>query len=346
MVFNEYIGCLHIHLNIEKQKDFFDEIVLDAKKANLNFLILTPHTSKRKKHQNYFYSEGYKDRILVLTGEEADEKTGLNHLLLYGNRQWLGKTKVENILSSKKNKPLLTFAAHPDGKHKLFGIQTDHRWTKKNLLKDLTGLEVWSLFFDLAKNTNPSNLVYRYFSFPYKLSGPSDSVLCLWDKLLLEKKIVGVCGLDIHPLPGFIKLFDVKKRIRYGFVFKILRNHILTEEKIVYNFEKDREIVVNAFQNGRLFFANDFVADSTGFFFGSSDRKKTMGDYFSVGEELFVELPEKAFISVKCNSKTIYSGNTRKLFLKTDVCGACRVEAFYKDKPWIFSNPVFIKYQR
>lgn len=342
MNLSEYTGCLHIHISHSIKDDMLDSIICDAEKANLDFLILTPHTPSRKKWDDYFSLEGYRKNILVLTGEEADEKTGTNHILIYGNKSWLGKQPVEKIVSSKTKDSLLMIIAHPDGRHRLFGFSVDHRCTKKHLFNSVDGFEIWSALFDFAKNTNPSNLVFRYFSFPNNLCGPSFSVLRVWDELLKKKKIVAVCGLDIHPLPQIMRYLDIKKTFRFGFMFKTLRNHILTAGKLTGDFKKDRELVINAFKQGKIFLANDFAADSTGFFFGSHDRAKTMGDFVSFEEEILVELPEKGYLNIRINSKKVYSGNTKRFSFKPSDRGVCRVEVFYKEKAWIFSNPIFI----
>jgi len=342
MVFNEYIGCLHIHINQETEKQTLESIFCEAKQSGLDFIILTPHTPFNRRWNNYFSFEGYKGGLIVLTGEEADEGSGQNHILIYGNKLWLGKKPVEEIVSHQNNS-LLMFAAHPDGQHNLFGFPVDHKWRKRNLFDFLTGLEVWSSLFDFVEKTNPSNLISRYFSFPHNLQGPSFATLQEWDRILKKRRFVGVCGLDMHTLPFLMKFLDVRKIFRFGVIFRTLRNHIFTREKTTGDFEKDRDIIVDAFRQGRIFFANDFIADSRGFFFGSSDREKTMGDFLSIEEEILVEVPEKSYINIKIGSKIVYSGDVKRLVLKPDVFGACRVEVFYKGKAWIFSNPIFIQ---
>jgi len=345
MDFNEYIGCLHIHINQETEKQILESIFYEAKQSGLDFIILTPHTPVKRRWDDYFSLEGYKDGLIVLTGEEADEGSSQNHILIYGNRLWLGKKPVEEIVSHQNNN-LLMFAAHPDGQHNLFGFSVDHKWKKKNLFNSLTGIEVWSALFDFVEKTNPSNLIFRYFSFPHNLQGPSLVTLQKWDRILKKRRFVGVCGLDMHTLPFLIKLLDVRKIFSFRIVFKTLRNHILTQKKITGDFEKDRDVIVDAFMQGKVFFANDFIADSRGFFLGSSDKKKTMGDFLSIEEEILVEIPEKSYINIKIGSKIVYSGNVKRLVLKPDVFGACRVEAFYKEKAWIFSNPIFIQHPK
>lgn len=345
MSFIEYRGCLHIHIDPNTKKDFVDEIVFAAKDSCLDFIIFTPHTPKHKKYSDYFSIEGYKNGVFILAGEEADAKSGLNHILIYGGNHWLGKSRVEDIVENIKINSLLAFAAHPDGRHMLFGYQTDHRWTKKGLMCSLTGFEVWSLLFDFAARTNPSNLITRYSCFPLNLKGPSDSILRLWDVLSVKKKFVGVAGLDIHPLRYGLKYLDIRKIFGYRFVFRTLRNHILLEEKLTGNPEADINAIVNAFNRGRLFFANDFLADSTGFFFGTEDKMKTMGDSASVGENILIQLPE--FADVRIKYADVYKANLfkkiRNLVFKPKNSGPCRVEVYYKEKPWIFSNHLYIR---
>jgi len=338
----EYTGCLHVHISPGKHHDLLDEIAYDAKKASLNFLLLTPHTPSSLKHQEYFSVEGYRNNVLILAGEEADEKSGKNHILVYGNKNWLGKKPVETMVSSIKENDLLSFAAHPDGKHRLFGFESDHRWTKRHLLENLSGIEVWSLLFDFSRKTNPSNVVFRYFGFPENLDGPLSSTLKLWDRILEKRKFTGVAGLDIHHLKFGMKYLDIKKTFEYGFAFKVLRNHLLCEECLSGDIEKDIKIIAGAFKKGRLFFANDFLADSKGFFFGSEDKKITMGDSIKIGENLLVKLPEKCDVIIKNKGEEFFHKNINELIFHPKYPGWCRVEAYYKERPWIFSNPIYI----
>ncbi|MCM8758613.1 MAG: hypothetical protein NC906_02420 [Candidatus Omnitrophica bacterium] len=342
MSFNEYKGCLHIHLSPDLKKDFIDDIVSAAGDSRLDFMILTPHTPYRKKRADYFSIEGYRNGVLLLAGEEADEKSSLNHIIVYGVKNWFGKRNLETIVKDIEKKSLLAFAAHPDGSHMLFGLQTDHRWTKKHLLCSLTGLEIWSLLFDFASRTNPSNMIVRYFCFPQNLKGPSDSVMQLWDRVSMQKKFIGVAGLDIHPLRYGLKYLDIRKVFGYDFVFRTLRNHVLVEEKLTGRSETDVNIIVDAFKRGRVFFANDFLADSTGFFFGTQDKSKTMGDCIGMSENLLIQLPERADVRIKYPKETKFFEKIRNLVFKPEISGPCRVEVYYKERPWIFSNHLYI----
>ncbi|MCM8788816.1 MAG: hypothetical protein NC907_03390, partial [Candidatus Omnitrophica bacterium] len=123
MAFTEYKGCLHIHLSPDIKNGQLDEIVNAAKSACLDFLALTPHTPRRERYSDYFLLEGYSNGILILAGDEADECSGLNHILFFGNKGWLGKTNIEKTLSFAEKNSSLSFAAHPDGKHRLFGFE-------------------------------------------------------------------------------------------------------------------------------------------------------------------------------------------------------------------------------
>ncbi|HOL35855.1 MAG TPA: hypothetical protein PK303_09045 [bacterium] len=343
MSFKEYTGCLHIHLNPEQYDKCLDTIAQCARNSGLNFLILTPHTPRNKKHNDYFPCEGYRNKVMILTGEEADEKSPFNHLIVYGEKNWVGRQSIQKIIKRIENNSLLAFAAHPNGKHRIFGIESNHQWTKKEFLDSITGMEVWSLLFDFASKTNPSNMILRYLCFPGNLTGPCDFTMRLWNKMLSKRRFVGIAGLDIHPLKYGFRYLDVKKRFGYEFVFKTLRNHILVDTEFTGDISMDRDIVLNAMKKGRLFFANDLLADSCGFFFGSEDKTKTMGDCFLTGERLIIEITEEADIKVVNSRETIYFEKTKRVGIKASVEGFFRVEVYYKKRPWIFSNPVYIK---
>ncbi|MCM8762175.1 MAG: hypothetical protein NC905_02820 [Candidatus Omnitrophica bacterium] len=343
--YTEIKGCIHIHFPLRKLGKKIERLGREGEKAGVDFIIINSHTPEKnpKKYERTFKKEGYYGKTLIITAEETDDKKRQNHLLVIGEKNWYGnKDNVKDVLAAIDKNTTISFVAHPDGYHKLFLIKKQHLWTDRDI-DGFTGIEIWSMLFDWAENTRIYNLPVRYFGFPQNLKGPKKNVLDIWDALSLKRKIVGIAGLDIHSLPFLFYLLDINKSFRYYSIFKGLRNHLLLKEPMTGSSEKDKANITNTLKKGSLFFANDLIADSSGFFFGTEDGEKTMGDTVSMGTTLFVRNPLKA------NTRIIYNGTpiieelleTKKFIPEKE--GIYRIEVEHKGKKWIFSNHIRVE---
>ncbi|MCW9094862.1 MAG: histidinol-phosphatase, partial [Ignavibacteriaceae bacterium] len=108
---------------------------------------------------------------------------------------------------------------------------------------------------------------------------------------------------------------------------------------------KSKAAIYEALAYGRSFIANDYHANSKGFqFFVKSGKKKfSMGDYldFSENISLYVSLPvPSADIRIVCNGDVIATIQSHKAELEVKKPGVYRVEVYYFNKAWIFSNHI------
>lgn len=343
--YTEIKGCIHIHFPLRALEDKIGILGEAGEEAGIDFIILNSHTPKKKysRYENIFRKEGYYGKTLVITAEETDDIKRQNHLLVIGGKNWYGnKESMKEVLSEIDKNHTVSFIAHPDGYHKLFFIKKEHLWTDRSI-DGFTGLEVWSMLFDWAKHTRLYNLPLRYFNFPENLTGPSKDILSLWDALSLKRKIVGIAGLDIHALPFLFHILDINKSFRYHNIFKGLRNHLLLRKQLTGNVETDKKNIINTLKNGALFFANDILADSFGFFFGTEDREKIIGDTIPIGTTLFVKNPRKGCIRVIYNGTTIMEEETEATRFTPEKEGIYRIEVELNGKVWIFSNHIRVE---
>lgn len=344
--YKEVCGCIHIHFPIKTGKKGFELLGIAGERAKIDFLILNSHTPEKnpEKYKNLFGFEGYYGKTLIINGEEINGRNKKNHCLIIGGKRWFGKknTEIEDVFPEILNENCITFIAHPYGKHRLFMIKKKYEWEKWDI-KGFTGIEVWSLLFDWAGYTNPFNLFFRYFSFPDNLKGPESKLLKRWDNLLKKKKTVGICGLDIHSLPRFLKILDIKKNFAYHNIFKILRNHLFIKGELTGDYEVDKMKIIEAIKGGRLYFANDKLYGSFGFYFGEENRKFIMGEKGKLGSTLLIENPRKAKTRFIGNGKIIWEKEIISEKFKPDISGNYRVEVYLNGKNWIFSNPVYLE---
>ncbi|MCD6408467.1 hypothetical protein J7L87_05400 [bacterium] len=344
--YTEIIGCLHIHFPIKSGKKGFELLGMAGEKAGVDFLIINTHTPEKnpEKYETHFKFEGYYGKTLIINGEEVHGKDKKNHCLIIGGDKWFGRKDrdIEDVFPEVLNKGCLTFIAHPYGNHRLFMIKKEYKWEKWDI-DGFTGIEVWSLLFDWAESTNPFNLFFRYFGFPDNLKGPEGKVLKMWDTLLKRRKTVGICGLDIHGLPFLFRLLDIKKNFSYHNIFKILRNHLFIEGNLTGDFDIDKRKIIEALKKGRLYFANDRVAESNGFYFGEEDGRFIMGEAGRLGSTLLIKNPKKAKTRFIGNGKIIWEKEIISEKVKPEVAGNYRVEVYLNGKNWIFSNPVYLE---
>lgn len=338
--YTEIKGCIHIHFPLKKLEREIELLGKAGERAGADFIVINSHTPKKYplKYGKTFRREGYYHNTLVITAEETDDRQRQNHLLVIGGERWHGnKDTTEDVLSEINRHNTVSFAAHPDGFHKLYVVKKEHFWNNWDT-DSFTGIEVWSMLFDWAKHTRTYNLPARYLGFPANLQGPSQNVRSIWDRVSLTRKVVGISGLDIHYLPFLFRLLDINKSFQYYSVFKCLRNHLLITKPLTGVPAQDKQVIIDTLRRGSLFFANDLIADSSGFFFGTHNGEKTMGDTVLTGTDLIVQSPVKASMRIIHNGRTISEEDTTQKKWAPESAGIYRVEIALKGNPWIFSN--------
>jgi hypothetical protein len=340
----EAAGCMHIHYQLRWKERGFPFLGDEAKKGGADFLIITPHTPDRKIRggRSFFSSEGYYGGTLIITGEEAHDTKKNNHLLVLGNDKWYGGRDTKEIFSSVKKNRDLSFVAHPLGTHRLFVKKKNHRWKNWNM-KEFTGLEICSLLFNWVSGTTPVNLPLRYFFFPENVPGPYPGVVKKWDGIARSRKVVGVAGLDMHFLPFFIKCLDIRRAFAFHKIFGALKNHVLLDRPLSGKFYPDKKAIMESFEKGHLFFAFDYIKDSTGFFFGDENGDFIMGDKIQSGRKAVIKNPEKAEIRCLKNGEIIMQQETEFHKIKLEDPGIYRIEVYREGRPWIFSNHIYVE---
>ena len=70
-----------------------------------------------------------------------------------------------------------------------------------------------------------------------------------------------------------------------------------------------------------------------------------MGDEhaFEGPTDLVVQIPEVAELAVLKDGKPISTATGTSLALRADGPGVYRVEARYEGKPWIYTNPIYLR---
>ncbi len=344
---NEYVGALHIHSIFSDGSGKADDIANIASEAGLDFIVLTDHNTLRALNEGY---EGFYGRTLLLVGCEINDKENKNHYLAVGiNDTFSTRLPAKKYVRFVKEAGGIGFIAHPHEKRSSMKEHPPYPWTDWEI-DDFTGIEIWNHMSEWMENLTEQNK-YQSFMHPLKtIVGPSQETLNVWDKLNLERKVVGIGGVDAHAhkvnLLGF---FEVEV-FPYKVLFKSVRTHILASEKIEISrdnkkIQTAKSIILSSLSAGRCFVSNYYHGDASGFrFFAESGRKiYQMGDSidFPAKIKLRVFLPSSSgSIKLLRNGKICDQLDNADAEFVIDQKGIYRVEVYIDNKAWIFSNHI------
>jgi hypothetical protein len=353
--YTDYKGVIHVHSSLGGHSlGNFTDIISAANQNGLNFVVMTEHTSPLMDTSAMTLS-GVHAGVLFINGNEINTASHDRVLLVPGSAEAAAANTIgsQEVLTRQKTQGGLSFIAYP---------QEFQSWD----VNDYAGMEVYNLY----TNTKKINYfvtffdgLWSYWSYPDLMFArfyerPSDD-LKRWDELIARKnrKVVAIAGNDAHSNVGF-RLGDLTGKELIGLhldpyerTFSIVRNHVLVErEKPLTS-----ETLLGALASGHSYIAFDLFGDSSGFTFTAENTqgRKIMGDEIELldGVRLTATTPVKARVLLIKDGQVIHDedGTLRREF-SVNERGVYRVEVYLtqlgslvKDKPWIISNPIYIK---
>ncbi len=293
--------------------------------------------------------EGWHDNLLVLVGEEIGNR-GDEHYLAFGISETIKpevyRHNTDKYIAAVKSQGGIGFTAHPNNlQNKYFDLEVSPWFSFEN--PDYTGIEIWSYMYDWSENVTHFNILY-YFLHPEKaIDGPPTDLLEKWDQLCQIRRIVGIGSADVHA--RYLFPFRFVKFLSYKRVFNGIRTHVLTKYNLAHNLDNDKWVIYNALKAGNCFFAHDLLFNSKGFRFTANTKEgqtAIMGDEIKLNSwiELKVYSPAIADLALIKDGKVIKEiGKTNELIYNTDSHGVYRVFARYNNRPWVFTNHIYIR---
>ncbi|HEV7376661.1 MAG TPA: hypothetical protein VGN95_18250 [Pyrinomonadaceae bacterium] len=353
--YTDYKGVIHVHSSLGGHSfGNLTDIISAANQNGLNFVVMTEHTSPVM-DTSAMTLNGVHAGVLFINGNEINTASHDRMLLVPGSAEAAAANTVgaQEVLAHQKSQGHLSFIAYP---------QEFQSWD----VNDYDGMEVYNLY----TNTKKINYfvtffdgLWSYWSYPDLMFArfyerPSDD-LKRWDELIAKKnqRVVAIAGNDAHSNVG-LRLGDLTGKELIGLhldpyerTFHIVRNHVLIEKEKPLT----SETLLGALASGHSYIAFDLFGDSSGFTFTAenSQGRKIMGDEIELldGVRLSATTPVQARVLLIKDGQVIRDedGTSRKDFPVSER-GVYRVEVYLtqlgslvKDKPWIISNPIYIK---
>jgi len=363
--FVEYKGVMHVHSFLGgHSKGGFEEIIAAATSNQLDFVVMTEHTSPNFNTAAMTLKGKYAG-VLFVNGNEGSVSDGDRFLVVPGDEQWTGgggPAVTEELLARTKADGRLVFVAYPD---------QFKRWDAG----EFDGVEVYNVYTN-ARQTNPLAMffdgLWSYRSYPDLLfanfyQGPVES-LKKWDQQISQtgKRLVAIAGNDSHANVG-ISLTDSTGETLLGIKldpyersFRLVRIHVLLDDLALMNGQLSFESLsdkrlLTGLAAGHAFIGFDLFGDTTGFRFTASDtdENKIMGDEIKLEDEvtLKVSAPVAArIVLLKDGAQIQQLDGTDQMTFVAKEKGSYRVEVYpsqlprpVADQPWIISNPIYVR---
>jgi hypothetical protein len=256
----------------------------------------------------------------------------------------------QQVIDQVRSQGGFGFIAHPDHEGtKMFHVKP-FPW-KDWTVAGYTGIGIWDFMTDWQSSLlGCIRAVLSYYAPAFFLKGPRDVTLRRWDNLNREGRIVGIAELDNHHTKKTLfgktlHIFPFRK------AFRFLRTHVLTEQPFERNFQEDEQTLFKALKQGRVYIALEFFENAKGFSFiiESGKETATMGDElrWTPKAKLQVALPRRAQVRIIKDGVLFRDADAYEIDCPIREPGVYRIESslktFGKYRPWIFSNPVFLR---
>lgn len=331
-------GGLHLHTTHSDGTGTIPQIAQDAKKAGLDWIIITDHNNLTGLHNN---EEGWYDGLAVIVGEEITPEKS-NHYLAFGLSEAIppSANPTESI-EAVKAQGGIGFVAHPDESTIRKNDYRPLRWLDWNV-RGFDGIEIWNFTSDWIDNYDKKLNLYNLMIKNQLLTGPTDKVLRWWDEVNNENGEItsAVGGLDTHA-------FNVGPLVIFPYYdsFNTITNYLLLREKLSTDFEKAKKQIFKALKAGNNMIVNRIWNNSHDDFIFSVKTKThevLPGEKVSINQakKLVVKLPQRARIRLINNGNLVTQKHTNELDLHELAPGKYRFEAYFKNRPWVFSNPI------
>jgi len=331
--YEDYAGVIHIHTTYSHDADgTFEEAVRVANAQRLDYLIITEHNNLRPLQEG---KQGWHGGTLVAVGMEISAKGG--HYLALNVTKEIDREHLttQQVIDAVNQQGGFGFIAHPYFKRR--------RWTDWSVT-GYTGIEAYNVAHDTLDENRMRLILWTLASTPHAfyaslIDRPYDP-LNTWDTLIKQRheRLVGIGSADAHEIhvAGL-------KFAPYEMMFQLIRTHVL-----VPGHPLTLEALYDALRKGHAYLAIELLAPARGFSFTAhrgQERLGIMGDEVTLTPDLTLTAvaPAVAEIVLFKDGAPAAGAHAPSLQFPVTSPGVYRIEVSSRGKPWIFSNPIYIR---
>lgn len=343
---HDYKGCLHVHSAYSDGHRTVAEIVEAARAAGLDFAVLTDHATLAARDAGL---AGWHEGLLLDVGAELD--AGHHHCLALGLESLDGvlhPRSTRDTFQAVRDAGGLVFVVHPHPVRKpLFGVWVPG-WTDWGL-EAFHGVEIWPYMHDWIRRLHPWNLLSHCRRPERWIQGPERDVLARWDAAGRRRRVVGIGSLDNHAkrLPLGRLAPALLEVLPHRYTFRTVRTHVVSPQPFSGETAADLALLHCLLASGQCYVSYDLLADATGFRFEGSLAGTTlpMGAEAPAGGPVALRAasPAPAELRLLCDGTPIAAATGRELEATVQGPGVYRIEAFLGGRPWVFSNPIYLR---
>jgi hypothetical protein len=326
-------GVIHVHTTYSHDAHGkFEDVVRVANAQGLDFVMLTEHNTLQPLRDG---KQGWHGQVLVLVGVEISTDSG--HYIAFNVTEEIDRNHktAQQIIDEVNRQGGFGFIAHPYFKNGLW-----RNWT----VTGFTGVEAYNVAHDtldehkgrLALWTLTAPVGPFYYSI---LDRPYDP-LRAWDELIRKHgTVTGIGSTDAHEFHAVGLKFAP-----YEVMFQLIRTHVFTPAG-----ELTPEMVYEALRHGHAYFSIELTTETRGFQWMAKDETGRvigiMGDEipFRSGLRLSAVLPAAAQMALFRNGREVATATGPGWEIEISEPGVYRLEASRHEKPWIFSNPIYVR---
>ncbi|MBU6335385.1 MAG: PHP domain-containing protein [Chloroflexi bacterium] len=338
-------GALHIHTTVSDGSGTLDEVVAAARAAGLRWIIVTDHNSLALRAR-----AGWHGDILVIVDQEVTPDR--NHYLAFGPDQVIDERMApQAFIDATYAAGGFGAIAHPDELRANPFKDAAYRWEDWRIdgpserAGRPCGIEIWNWMSDWSEGLSRWNVLPRFLCPALGIRGPTPAVLAWWDRLnLAGRRTFGFGGVDAHALLrrapwGPVSIFPYRQ------MFATLVNVLLLEAPLAADAAAATRQVYAALGAGRLFFADQSVGDATAARFWASNGTQSAecGATLRLTDAVRFEaaLPG-ARLQLIHNGRVLLRAHER-LAHSAASAGVYRLEARRHNRPWLYTNPIFVE---
>jgi hypothetical protein len=329
--YHDYVGVIHVHTTYSHDAmGTFEDAVRVANAQRLDYLITTEHNNLQALRDG---RQGWHGGTLFLIGMEISASGG--HYIAMGVTEEINRhvMTTQQIIDEVNRQGGFGFIAHPFFKK--------GRWTDWSVT-GFTGIEAYNVAHDTL-DENRARLVMWTLTVPAEpfylsiLQRPYDP-LSTWDEMIRRHgRVVGIGSSDAHEF----HLFGLKFA-PYEVMFQFIRTHVLVPSQPL-----EASAVYDALRQGHAYFSIELLAEAKGFSFMARNAERLLG---IMGDEVMLEphlrltavLPAPAQLTLFKDGQPMDAVTAQTWEVPVESPGVYRLEASRHDKPWIFSNPIYV----